>query len=495
MKPSSYEAKFGKYLKFTKKGRTEAQALCPFHLDTHPSFSVNLDTGLWNCFTCGSSGNWQQFLERVDPDAMVTDTKLIVSNDEVEKCHKVLLKTKGAMSLLTKQRGLSCKIIDKYMLGFDNTGNDPRIWIPVTNSSGKYINIRKYRPGVTHRKVIGYKTGYNTVSIFPAEPSPNDDVYVMEGEMDMLLARSIGLDAYTQTAGAMTWSVAFNKYFKDKNVFIAYDNDDEGRKGAEKVAAALAPVAKAIHIVNLPVDNSKEDFTDYIVKYGKTAKDFLELCRSAEAQKVKVQLEVERSNETHEVDLFQASSSEYHTKLVKLHVLVIGKDMSPYILPKDVVLTCDGGRKACRHCPVAAAGGSLTITYEPDDPEILELMDVNKRKQELLFMKRIGLVYGQCAQYKVEVKNTFNIEQLSVINDVECVIEKSDYTVASVYYSGHGIKANTTYEMIGRVYPDPRTQHAAILVHEMKPAKSNVEAFNIDNGVAEGLKIFKIREG
>ena len=34
---------------------------CPFHGDTKPSFSVDLKTGLFNCFSCGESGNYIQY--------------------------------------------------------------------------------------------------------------------------------------------------------------------------------------------------------------------------------------------------------------------------------------------------------------------------------------------------------------------------------------------------------------------------------------------------
>lgn len=33
-----------------------ATAACPFHGDDHPSFSVNLLTGAYNCFSCGERG-------------------------------------------------------------------------------------------------------------------------------------------------------------------------------------------------------------------------------------------------------------------------------------------------------------------------------------------------------------------------------------------------------------------------------------------------------
>jgi len=41
-----------------------ALALCPFHADTEPSLSVNLDSGLWQCFGCGASGDIIHFYMR-----------------------------------------------------------------------------------------------------------------------------------------------------------------------------------------------------------------------------------------------------------------------------------------------------------------------------------------------------------------------------------------------------------------------------------------------
>ena len=36
------------------KGR-QAMACCPFHVESNPSFSINVETGLWHCFAgCGS---------------------------------------------------------------------------------------------------------------------------------------------------------------------------------------------------------------------------------------------------------------------------------------------------------------------------------------------------------------------------------------------------------------------------------------------------------
>lgn len=58
------DAFYRKELVGLKNGRgDEATALCPFHEETNPSFSVNLKSGLYNCFGCGAKGNIFNFYQ------------------------------------------------------------------------------------------------------------------------------------------------------------------------------------------------------------------------------------------------------------------------------------------------------------------------------------------------------------------------------------------------------------------------------------------------
>lgn len=40
--------------------------LCPFHNDSHPSFSVSPSRGICHCFTCGKGGNAVNFLMELE---------------------------------------------------------------------------------------------------------------------------------------------------------------------------------------------------------------------------------------------------------------------------------------------------------------------------------------------------------------------------------------------------------------------------------------------
>jgi hypothetical protein len=61
-------ALFGQYLDLAPlKGRSAGLVRCCFHgEDRHPSLSVDLDRGLFHCFTCGIGGGVRRFAEAVD---------------------------------------------------------------------------------------------------------------------------------------------------------------------------------------------------------------------------------------------------------------------------------------------------------------------------------------------------------------------------------------------------------------------------------------------
>lgn len=44
-------------------GNENVSCLCPFHKEENPSFSINIEKGLYNCFRCGG-GNAIQFVQK-----------------------------------------------------------------------------------------------------------------------------------------------------------------------------------------------------------------------------------------------------------------------------------------------------------------------------------------------------------------------------------------------------------------------------------------------
>ncbi len=67
-----YKAEYQAYIKKPHISGDNLTGLCPFHADSHPSFSVDLKTGKWNCHAEGIGGNFITFyakIHNIDTDA------------------------------------------------------------------------------------------------------------------------------------------------------------------------------------------------------------------------------------------------------------------------------------------------------------------------------------------------------------------------------------------------------------------------------------------
>lgn len=90
------------------------------------------------------------------------------------------------------------------------------------------------------------------------------NVYVVEGEKDVETLVSHGLTATCNSGGAGKFPPQCAAYFSGAGVVIIPDNDEPGKKHADKVARLLHGTAREIRIVNLP--EGFKDVTDYLAK-------------------------------------------------------------------------------------------------------------------------------------------------------------------------------------------------------------------------------------
>ena len=52
------------YMQVKRAGRLY-KALCPFHAEKTPSFSLDPAKGLWHCFGCGEGGDTIRLIEKI----------------------------------------------------------------------------------------------------------------------------------------------------------------------------------------------------------------------------------------------------------------------------------------------------------------------------------------------------------------------------------------------------------------------------------------------
>jgi putative DNA primase/helicase len=89
-------------------------------------------------------------------------------------------------------------------------------------------------------------------------------VYIVEGEKDADRLWSLGLPAATNPGGAGKWLPEFNESLRGRPVGILPDNDEPGRRHAQKVAESLCNAAACVKIVELPGLPHKGDVSDWL---------------------------------------------------------------------------------------------------------------------------------------------------------------------------------------------------------------------------------------
>jgi len=93
-------------------------------------------------------------------------------------------------------------------------------------------------------------------------------IYLAEGEKAVDALMSLGVAATTAHSGAGHWPEAITEYFAGANVVILPDNDLSGWSYARKAAEAILPIAKAVKVVDLVLQDQGDDAYEFIEAGG-----------------------------------------------------------------------------------------------------------------------------------------------------------------------------------------------------------------------------------
>jgi hypothetical protein len=93
-----------------------------------------------------------------------------------------------------------------------------------------------------------------------------------------------------------------------------------------------------------------------------------------------------------------------------------------------------------------------------------------------------------------DVLKAQNIEESKVIPDLDFSTDDSLYVLRQIYYMGHGLEANSVYELVGKAIPHPKTQQVTYLIEEATSLDDTVSAFKVTDEVINRLRIFSVDE-
>lgn len=253
--------------------------------EAHLYFSK--ETGQYDCKKCGEKGNIITLAQHFGDTRYTEPKKRKTSTFNAElvyTCHQGL---PTHIRQYLNARGLTDAIIDRYKLGYGQFYRKPWITIPIKDIYGNYSFFKlRQDPALGHDKITYPKGAEAQLYDWETLTNLNSPLIICEGELDRLLLLSKGVSAITSTHGAMTFKDEWvENVRKCKKIYICFDNDDAGKKGAERVAKMVENGGYETHIITLPEEvGEKGDITDYFVKlngsvddlFGKYAKEYPE---------------------------------------------------------------------------------------------------------------------------------------------------------------------------------------------------------------------------
>ncbi len=263
--------------------------LCPFHNDSNPSFTFNLHSFRGQCFSCKACADVVELITEFEHTTPEEATKIVapylrkVVQPESARKVKVIdvsmtqlqewnnaLATDVKLQILMKKWGWTNELAQRYLIG----ASDGRFTIPLIEGED-IIGLKYYAPGtqgVKYQNHVGSQQ-----CCWPLDNLKEDRVFLVEGEKDCLTMNAAGFNAVTFSAGAGSVPGSYIRFFAGKEVYIIYDIDEAGRKGAVTAANILHFAARKIYIVDLPLDGiPKGDLTDAFMMDPENFKDFID---------------------------------------------------------------------------------------------------------------------------------------------------------------------------------------------------------------------------
>jgi hypothetical protein len=314
------------YVDFNERGR--ASCPCCETLKGKPNTNLSLVPGTDGAYKCfrgctpedirsalGVQRNRQ--IPAVHAVATPPAAKTTVSPQKVREAHETLVESKGAAKQWLHSRGITDGLIQRHQLGITRakTGDKylPSITIPIPSDDGTLYwqkkRVAPWLPGEELKAKLGdsykeYKTwsqyGIPARAWFSWKPAEATATILCEGEWDAMLLGQMMREA-NQPIAVASFTCGCGNVPKDPTqldvlpgtVYICYDHDKAGEKGAQTAATALGDRSR-IMTCPIPTSIATDDQCDTdgwdisdAINNGSSLGDFLEAMKSAIALETK----------------------------------------------------------------------------------------------------------------------------------------------------------------------------------------------------------------
>ena len=462
-----------------------------------PSACINKDMGAFHCFVCDRHFNELGFAEAltgkekheiIEEHVVKENLKNNFSEWESGQ-HKMLLHDVDMINKLHELH-ISDAVINELKLGTIAKCLATPVFI-----NGELVNVARYNIfKLPNLNKVMYNENSSVGDIVPFDIWKLNGNYtvICEGEKDMLVARSNGFNAITLTGGSQSnIKKEYLEYFKDRIVYIVYDNDEAGRKGSLKLYKELNSVCNVyVTDISSVCTEDKEDVSDFFNKYNKNANDFVELL-SKHSRKLSDE-ELNKVEAKHTLNLTKLSDNVKNSKIrvpLRSSFQIIATHTDTYAVPEYAIFKV----KETLSDELKKELESKTWFLKKSHASFLELMEGKVKNTDIpnILANLCFLDKKWSNLYKLEQGKLKSIYKCVVADEVSDKDEKANETTIDLY-SFEPLDIGGVYDVSYTLYAHPRDGQKLIAV--ANEIKQNNYVFDKNNkDLTDSLELFKVK--
>jgi hypothetical protein len=478
----------------------EVAVRCPFphsangveYYEENPSAHINEDKGVFHCKVCNTHHSEPSFMKEVlgieygeairllkhlENFSISTSWYNAVANLDEELLGKLHISKTAAIQL---------------KLGTETAGIGFPVYV-----YGQLMDIRTYNPGGKPKvkSRFGASAGYLIPDV--AKMRDLDNVLICAGEKDMAIARTFGFNAFTITGGEMSIPKYFGHAFKDKHIYVVYDNDEAGVNGAKKLGRFIYEHGGIPHLVFGHHEVAKEkgeDLYDYLVKYHKTKDDLQHLLNTTPPMSTE-DFHKEMDKEYPRVSLDEAAKPELRNKYITSTIQVTGVYNNPFGIPNVLEIEKVELPPDTKPMYNTIAPGKFIYTIdEKNIDDILYLMDSGLKEEQV--NKNILNLCGIPAKEKGITVRPLSYATVYKTTVSTHLVSEESKPVEMDLYSFVPLENGKKYHLIFKTVQHPLRQQELILIaKEVTPIENDLEDFRVTDDVKARLKEFQQKYG
>lgn len=256
----------------------EIHASCPFSAlhfsgrDRHPSFSINVSKGVFNCFSCGSRGTIEELVAHIKGITVSAACDLLESwgfsklertlNEQEEEYERPEILPEGLLLYFDK-------VEDAFAEVYSGIVDDQECLIyPVRNKNGKLVGALARSTKERWHKVLWnmqkrlYLYGEDQVT-------PEDTIIIVEGPGDAIALRKSGIKNVVALMGANISNSQVEKLLDLSSSFVVWlDKDKAGSKGMDLIHQKMNNRATLRFVSPWKIEFEGKDPRDYFESQG-----------------------------------------------------------------------------------------------------------------------------------------------------------------------------------------------------------------------------------